>query len=132
MVAASLLVSAGVATGSGTKKQATLKISGVPASVVRGGSFTINATGYSGKFDTLWFFGNAVGSCKSTASAEALQQHTSYGVTKNHTFSTHAHWYLDHSNNDRPGTYSVCVYLYSSSLGPRGTQLHKSATYQIP
>jgi hypothetical protein len=129
MVALSLLVGTGVAAASGTQKP-KLKISGVPASVVKGGSFTITATGYSGKFNVLDFFGNAVGPCKSTDLKEAAQQHTSYTVPKNRHFNTAAHTYLLRYRNDVPGTYHVCVYLYKQ-FNPGGTQLYKSTTYQI-
>jgi hypothetical protein len=131
LVALSLLFSSGVATASGTQKPATLKISGVPASVKEGGSFSVTASGYSGKFNALVFFPLTVGACKSTYSAQAGQQHGTYGVSTNHNFNTTAHIYLPRYRLGRtPGTYHFCVYLYKQ-FQPAGTQLHRSVTYRV-
>ena len=128
VVGVTLLVGTSAASGSGTP---TLKLSGVPASVKAGGTFSVTASGYSGKFSDLEFYPLVTAACKSTSAAQASQQHTSYGVPANHNFKTTAHIYLyRYSYGRTPGTYHFCVYLRQQS-NPTGAQLHRSVTYQV-
>jgi hypothetical protein len=124
-----LLVSTAVAAGSGTQTTPTLKISGVPASVKEGSSFSVTASGYSGQFSELVVFPLVTGACKSTWGGESAQQHGLYSEPTNHNYKTTAHIYLYRYRLGRtPGTYHFCVYLAKS---PTGTQLHRSVTYQV-
>lgn len=125
-LASSLLVATGVAAGSGTP---TLTISGVPASVKKGSTFNVTATGYSGKYDELVVVPLVPTACTSTWGGVSKQQHALYSEQTNHNYKTVAHIYLSRYHyGNTPGTYHFCVYLAQS---PTTTQLHRSVTYQV-
>ncbi len=125
----SLLVSTGAAADNGTAKTPTLKLTGVPASVKAGSSFSVTASGYSGKFSELVVFPLVPSACKSTWGGESKQQHALYSEPTNHNYKTTAHIYLSRYSQGRtPGTYHFCVYLAKS---PTTSQLHRSVTYQL-
>jgi hypothetical protein len=129
LIALSLLAGTGVAAG--TVRKATLKISGVPASVQKGGGFNVTASGYSGKYNDLEFYPLVAAACKSTSAAQSAQQHSSYGVPTKHNFHTVAQIRLyRYHYGETPGTYHFCVYLRNAA-NPTGTQLHQSVTYQV-
>ena len=125
-LALSLVITTGVAAGSGTP---SLKVTGVPASIKKGSKFDVTATGYSGKYSQLVVFPLVSTACASTWGAESSQQHALYSETPNKTYKTVAHIYLSrYRSGNTPGTYHLCVYLATS---PRTPQLHRSVTYQV-
>ena len=93
-LAVSLLVTTSVAAGSGTPKTPTLKLKSVPASVTAGSSFSVTASGYSGKFNELAVFPLVTTPCKSTWGGESKQQHALYSEPAHHNYKTTAHIYL--------------------------------------
>ena len=125
MLAAGVL--GGVAAGKGGKsKKPTLQIT-VPSSVANGASWSIQATGRSGKFNRVGFHAFFGSSCQS--SEAAMEQAGSVGsqisVRKNHKFNRSQAF-----SASNPGTHHACVYLYKAT-NPGGGQLTRNATYTV-
>lgn len=119
-----MAVLAGTAPGKG--KKPALQIT-VPPSVTEGSTWSIQATGRSGKFNRIGFHAFLGGSCAATEAG--MEQAGSTGIQatvgKNKKFNKSQAF-----TASNPGTHHACVYLYQSS-NPGGGQLTQGVAYTV-